>query len=284
MMEYNFLDNSFTTFEGVETPRKVYKDYPLGGFDFSTDLVQGITPSGTPVVADTTNSENNNYQEIIDKMSESHSEEIPYNNSDSQRETKHYSKASKDTMDRAVKVAKYLVDNGNFTKEQAAAVAGVMIDENKVDPSSYMKSEKEGKGARGTGGFGYGAGIGSWTFESTKNELLKQGGYKPYTPIEKLSLEEQSRLFVLDSNGRMKRYYDALRRCNNLEDASATAVLITGGIGKSKNWDTHPTRQEAKALSDWYGRSNDRRFGKSPYHWDLDKRRLAYAKQVLERL
>lgn len=77
MMEYNFLDNSFTTFEGVETPRKVYKDYPLGGFDFSTDLVQGITPSGTPVVADTTNSENNNYQEIIDKMSESHSEEIP---------------------------------------------------------------------------------------------------------------------------------------------------------------------------------------------------------------
>jgi len=31
-------------------------------------------------------------------------------------------------------------------------------------------------------------------------------------------------------------------------------------------------------MSDLYGRSNDKRFGKSPYHWDLDKRRLNYAK------
>jgi hypothetical protein len=85
---------------------------------------------------------------------------------------------------------------------------------------------------------------------------------------------------VLDSNGRMKRYYDALRRTNNIEDASATAVLITGGVGHSKNWLTHPTVAEAKALSDFYGRSNDRRFGKSPYHWDLDKRRLEYARRV----
>jgi hypothetical protein len=155
-----------------------------------------------------------------------------------------------------------------------------MIDENNVDPTSYMKAEKAGKGAKGTGGFGYGAGIGSWTFADTKNALLKAGGYQPNTPIESLSLEDQARLLVLDSNGRMKRYYDALRRTGNIEDASATAVLITGGVGKSKNWDTHPTVEDAKALSDWYGRSNDARFGKSPYHWDLDKRRLEYARRV----
>lgn len=222
-----------------------------------------------------------NYQDVLDRMAESHSEETSNNSSNT---TQKYSKAPKDVMNRAVKAAKYLMDNGNFTKEQASAIVGVMIDENKVDPSSYMKAEKNGKGAKGTGGFGYGAGIGSWTFEDAKNELLKQGGYKPYTPIESLSLEEQLKLFVIDSNNRMKRYYDALRRCNNLEDASATAVLITGGVGKSKNWDTHPTQQEAKLLSDWYGRSNDARFGKSSNHWNLDKRRLDYARQVLEQL
>lgn len=185
-----------------------------------------------------------------------------------------------DVMQRALTVANYLHKNGSFSKEQAAAITGVMIDENNVDPTSYMKAEKAGKGAKGTEGFGYGAGIGSWTFADTKNALLKAGGYKPNTPIESLSLEDQARLLVLDSNGRMKRYYDALRRTGNIEDASATAVMITGGVGKSKNWDTHPTVEDAKALSDWYGRSNDKRFGKSPYHWDLDKRRLEYARRV----
>lgn len=185
-----------------------------------------------------------------------------------------------DVMQRALTVANYLHKNGSFSKEQAAAIAGVMIDENNVDPTFYMKVEKAGKGVKGTEGFGYGAGIGSWTSADTKNALLKAGGYKPNTPIESLSLEDQARLLVLDSNGRMKKYYDALRRTSNIEDASATAVMITGGVGKSKNWDTHPTIEDAKALSDWYGRSNDKRFGKSPYHWDLDKRRLEYARRV----
>lgn len=187
-------------------------------------------------------------------------------------------------MQRAVQVANNLYKNGRFTKEQAAAIAGVMIDENNVDPTSYNKAEKAGKGAKGTGGFGYGAGIGSWTFADAKNALLTASGYAANTPIESLSLDDQVKLLITDSNGRMKKYYDALRRTGNIEDASATAVLITGGVGKSKNWDTHPTTAEAKALSDWYGRSNDARFGKSPYHWNLDTRRLEYARRVLQRM
>ena len=206
--------------------------------------------------------------------------DIPIQQDTVQRPEYKISNKPKDVMDRAVRVANYLYEHGDFSKDQAAAIVGVMIDENNVDPTSYMKAEKAGKGAKGTGGFGYGAGIGSWTFADTKNALLKAGGYKPNTPIESLSLDEQANLLVLDSNGRMKRYYDALRRTNNIEDASATAVLITGGVGHSKNWLTHPTVAEAKALSDFYGRSNDRRFGKSPYHWDLDKRRLEYARRV----
>ena len=193
-------------------------------------------------------------------------------------------KASGTALSRAVTVAKWLVNNGGLTKIQAAAIVGVYIDENHCDPTSYMKAEKQGKGAKGTSGFGYGAGIASWTGVVFKNTALQQAGFKPYTPIETLSLDQQSKMVLGNINGNMKRYYDALRRCNNIEDASATATIITGGIGYSKKWKTHPTPDEAQRMSDIYGRSNDKRFGKSEHHWNLYGRRLGYAKQVLAML
>ena len=274
-LKYDFLNDAFTTYENVESP-KVTMDM-FGDQEDVSNMFTRITSSGRPIVKD-------NLQQSSQLNINNTQEVEPVNDNNSDDTSVKYSKASKDVMERAVTAAKYLVNNGNFTKEQAAAIAGVMIDENKVDPSSYMKAEKSGKGAKGTGGFGYGAGIGSWTFEDNKNSLLKLGGYKPYTPIEKLSLEEQLNLLVLDSNNRNKKYYDALRRCDNLEDASATAVLITGGVGHSKNWNTHPTQAEAQAMSDYYGKANDARFGKSPHHWNAYKRRLNYARQVLENL
>lgn len=192
--------------------------------------------------------------------------------------------AKGDQLARAVMVAKDLVLSGGFSAQQASAIAGVFIDENGCNPHTYMKAEKAGKGAKGTGGFGYGAGIGSWTGEKFKNDLLVAGGFKPYTPIESLSLADQTRLLLIDTAGRMKRYYNALKRTTNIEDAAATAVIITGGIGYSKNWKTHPTIAEAKRMSDIYGKSNDKRFGKSEHHWHLYERRLGYARQVLAEL
>lgn len=305
MATYNpFLDMNplFTTYKQLEEPEEEKKvTIPNSLFDDDWELsgFSRITNDGIPIASPNTPETIQFDNDILNRMASTNADLTNFeasndaetsngaevsNSVDNTRKTKSYSKAPKDVMNRAVKAAKYLVNNGNFTKEQAAAIVGVMIDENKIDPSSYMKAEKEGKGAKGTGGFGYGAGIGSWTHADYKNALLKAGGFKPNTPIENLSLEDQLRLFVIDSNGRNKKFYDALRRTNNIEDASATAVIITGGIGHSKNWDTHPTTAEAKAMSDLYGRSNDRRFGKSPYHWDLDKRRLNYAKQVLEQI
>lgn len=187
-------------------------------------------------------------------------------------------------MERAVTVAKLLIENGGLTKIQAAAVVGVYIDENNCDPHSYMQAEKKGKGAKGTDNFGYGAGIASWTHTEFKNIALKQAGFAEFTPIETLSLEQQVQMVIGNINGNMKRYYSALKRCQNIEDASATAVIITGGVGYSKNWDTHPTPKEAQEMSDNYGKSNDKRFGKSPNHWNLYGRRLGYAKQVLTQL
>ena len=187
-------------------------------------------------------------------------------------------------IERATLVAEYLVENGNFTKEQAAAIVGVYVDENKCDPASYMKEEKEGLGAAGTGGNGYGAGIASWTREDFKNQCLEAAGIPKNTPIESLSLEQQADMVIAMSNSNLKTYYNALRRCDSIEDASATAVIITGGVGYSNNWDTHPTQAEAKAMSDSYGMSNDARFGASEYHWNLDTRRLDYAKKVYEKM
>ena len=184
-------------------------------------------------------------------------------------------------LTRAVTVAKYLMANAGLTKMQAAAVVGVYIDENHCNPASYMKAEAKGQGAKGTGGFGYGAGIASWTGVEFKNTALKQAGISPYTPIETLTLEQQAKMVVGNIKGNMKHYYDALRRCQNIEDASATCVVMTYGVGHSKNWRTHPTPQEAQAASDYYGRANDRSYGKSEHHWNGYARRLGYAKQVL---
>lgn len=193
-------------------------------------------------------------------------------------------KTSGTALSRAVEVAKYLIANGGLTKIQASAVVGVYIDENHCDPHSYMSEEKKGKGAKGTSGFGYGAGIASWTHIQFKNVCLKQAGFAEYTPIESLSLEQQCKMVVGMVNGNQKRYFDALKRCNNIEDASATCVIITGGVGHSKNWKTHPTPQEAQNMSEYYRKANDAKYGKSEHHGNAYGRRLSYAKQVLARL
>jgi hypothetical protein len=179
---------------------------------------------------------------------------------------------------RSVLVAKYLVNEGGYTKEQAAAMAGVFWDENQCNPGEVMKEEYNKN--RNS----YGAGIGSWTDQSYKNQCLKDAGFPPNTPIESLTMEQQCYMLVAMSNGSQKRYYDALKRCDTIEDASATAVCITGGIGFSSHWSTHPTQAEAQRLAEAYGERNDRLYPPSSYHHNLDKRRLQRAKEVLAEL
>lgn len=184
-------------------------------------------------------------------------------------------------LQRAVLVAKYLMKYGGFSAEQAAAMAGVYLDENNCDPGEVMQAEKDGKGVKGTGGNGYGAGIASWTFESFKKQCLRDAGYPENIPIENLSLKQQCDMILAMSRKSCKKYYNALKRCTNIEDASATAVIITGGVGYSKNWSTHPTPAEAARMADIYGRSNDRHYGSSVYHWGGHIRRLNNAKEIL---
>ena len=92
--------------------------------------------------------------------------------------------------------------------------------------------------------------------------------------------QQADMIIAMSQTGENKTYYDALKRCDNIEDASATAVVITGGVGFSNNWKTHPTQAEAKQLSNWYANRNDSKYGYSDYHHNLDTRRLDYAKEI----
>ena len=179
---------------------------------------------------------------------------------------------------RAVVVAKYLVKEGGFTKEQAAAMAAVYLDENNCDPGDIMQAEKRANVNS------YGAGIASWTDQTEKNKVLRDAGLPAGTPIESLTLQQQCDMVIASSNGTYRTYYNALKRCDTLEDASATAVCITGGVGFSNNWSTHPTQADAHRLSEWYGTRNDNKYGYSSYHHNLDQRRLDYAREIYAEL
>lgn len=194
---------------------------------------------------------------------------------------------SKSSLERAVYVAKYLMKYGGLKDFQAAACAGVYMDENGCNPSKYMKAEAEGKGSPSTQNGGYGAGIGSWTGVKTKTRVLQSVGYDPDTKIESLPLNVQCEMVAKEINGHMKKYYDALKRTTNIEDASATAIFITGGIGYAQRedpnaWKTHPTWDAAVRTMEKLGTANDNRFGYSKHHHGGAERRLAKAKQVLQ--
>lgn len=136
MMEYNLLGDNYTTFKSVGEVPKVYKNYSLlGDLDF-TDFAQGVTSSGAPIVKDTTNPENNNY-EIIDKMSESHSEEIP-----TYDETPSKNLPTKGKLaDNAKFAYSYLVKKG-IPKSSAAGIVGNLWNENLGNPLSTVKDAK----------------------------------------------------------------------------------------------------------------------------------------------
>ncbi len=184
-------------------------------------------------------------------------------------------------LERGTLVAKYLIQNGDFTEEQAAALVGVYVDENGCYPGDIPGSVKETEQA--LYGDGYGAGIGSWTL-SMKKQVLQDAGYSTDTKIENLSLKEQCDLIIANSQKSSKFYYDALKRCTTIEDASATATIMTGGVGFSNNWSTHPTAAEAKTMAEYYASANDKTYGYSSYHHNADQRRLETAKEILSRL
>ena len=205
-------NNMFVSFSPIEQQQPVFDideiEYNNINLPYS-DTNLGIGSGQTSFAPE------NPYDQLLNNISTQQTQTTSTQQSDTS--------VSGSALDRGVYIAKRLAEKGGFTKEQAAAIAGTMMDENKCDPSSYMKAEKAGKGAKGTDGNGYGAGIGSWT-GALKQRVLAQAGYSPNTRIEDLSMDQQIDILIKDTQTGNKKYYDALRRCKTIEDASATSV------------------------------------------------------------
>jgi hypothetical protein len=78
-------------------------------------------------------------------------------------------------------------------------------------------------------------------------------------------------------------YFNTLRQCKTLEEASATAFFITSGTGAWQNgkWTSIPTMEGARQRSENVGNANDRRYGYSKYHHGGFERRYNLAKALL---
>jgi len=187
----------------------------------------------------------------------------------------------------AVKTVWYLVNKGGFSKVQAVAQVGVYLDENRCRPESYMKAEKAGNGSSfATGGNGnkYGAGIASLT-GSTKFHYLEAAGLPDTTKVENMSLEQQCDMIIKATrSSKYSPYFNILRQCKNLEEASATSFFITSGIGGWQNgrWSSPPTLQAARQRAEAVGNANDKRYGYSKYHHGGFDRRYNMAKALLK--
>ena len=240
-----------------------------------------VKPSGEVVIpAQPTSTNNNNPFSEYDIYNYPNNNPLGSNISASQ--------AHDESLARSYVVAKYLMENGGFTAIQAAAMVGIFMDENGCYPSTATTYERPNLGE------GYGAGFASWT-GNLKQYALEGAGYDASTTrIEDLSLKEQCDMFIdmtnntyFDANlgcGNFKQFYDVLRRCDNIEDATATAMILTGGTGYSDHWSTHPTTSEAQAMYEYYAAKNDEKYGFSENHHGAYERRYGYTEEIYELL
>lgn len=138
-LQYNFLDNNFTTYENVETP-KVELSQPL--FDDPIDISDwaiGVTESGTPIVKNNISSEikiNNNPEILSTKTN---------NNTTSSPEQK--SEEPKITVDKSDKkqYAKQFFINKGLSEHTAAGIVGNLLQE------SNLNTKAKGDGGKAFG-------------------------------------------------------------------------------------------------------------------------------------
>jgi hypothetical protein len=187
----------------------------------------------------------------------------------------------KDDMLRGVYAARYLMNALGLQDFQAAAWAGVSVDENGCTPNKVCKAEKNNQGSQGTRNGMYGAGIGSSTGAS-KEKLEKQMGKK----FEDATMDDQ--LNILADKYRRKPYYKYWKQSRNLQEATAVAIFMFHG-GKVSNtqmfrWERMPSWNMAVSALNWAGQANANRFTNgvmSSYHKNAAQRRLQYAQEIL---
>lgn len=179
------------------------------------------------------------------------------------------------SFNRGVYAARFMMKELNLTDYQAAAWAGVCVNENGCRPNNVCTAEKNNKGAAGTRNGGYGAGIGSSTGKS-KIKLERQYGMK----VEDMDMDMQ--LKALADHYRRKPYLKYLKSAKTIQEASNVAILMFSGYFK---WNRMPTDADAQRVLDFYAKSNARNFGnsgKSRYYTHAYQLRCEAGKKVFQ--
>ena len=133
-MQYDFLNDSFTTFENVETP-KVTLNMPLADnpLDIS-DWSDRITSNGIPIVKDNinTNKENNESKLIVNN-----NQEQSIKNEDSNEQINLISKSKKEA---SLQIMNGLIKRG-FKPHQAAGIVGNLMAESSLNTGSINPND-----------------------------------------------------------------------------------------------------------------------------------------------
>jgi hypothetical protein len=127
-LKYNFLDDNFTTFENVESP-KVSIQMPL--MDSPVDISNwstGVTEQGIPIVKNNTKS----------KMTINNNEEVAIRPTNTETPVKRISK--KEQQENAVYIMNNLVNRG-FKPHEAAGIVGNLMAESSLNTGSLNSND-----------------------------------------------------------------------------------------------------------------------------------------------
>lgn len=127
-LKYNFLDDNFTTFENVESP-KVSIQMPL--MDSPVDISNwstGVTKQGIPIVKNNTKS----------KMTVNNNEEVAIRPTTTETPVKRISK--KEQQENAVYIMNNLVNRG-FKPHEAAGIVGNLMAESSLNTGSLNSND-----------------------------------------------------------------------------------------------------------------------------------------------
>lgn len=112
-------------------------------------------------------------------------------------------------------------DSLGLTTEQAAGLAGVLYAESGWNPGSFNRVEAAGRGARGTGGGNYGAGLAQWTFER-KHKMLNwynQTHGTRFSKVEEIPLAGQAEMIAHELKNERPEIYRLLQQARTVEQA-----------------------------------------------------------------
>ena len=186
-MQYNFLDDNFTVYESVETP-KVQLNMPLMNepLDIS-DWAIGVSSSGTPIV-----------KPNLDKgpkMINDNPEHIEV--SPKQQETS--SLSSNKNLKGNQKIAYDFFVGKGLQPHQAAGIVGNLMGESKLNPSAVNPTSKA-------------FGIAQWLGDR-KKKLFAKYGNNP-------TIDQQLEFVWEELNTSEKRAFDRLLQTQSVEEAT----------------------------------------------------------------